>query len=333
MTEAVKYRRVIFKKGRQSYFLEGIRIKLGFSYDKIASIIGISPRTLADWRKERFLMTDGALFKLCRIAEYDVPKRVRYLNQFWYTKMGGLAGGPVILRKYGHIGGNPQYRKKKWHEWWDNQGKFNSIPILSPLPFRKPVMSNKLAEFMGIMMGDGGMSKNQIHITLNRIDDEEYCHHVVRTMEDLFKVKSSIYSMPKRSVNVITISRIGLVKYLNTLGLKIGNKIKQGLDIPAWIKRNSEYQISCLRGLVDTDGSVIIHRYKVNGKAYIYMKIDFTSRSPALLKSVADILRKLAIKYRVMRECQIRIEAQVDVKKYFVMVGSHNQKHINRYLG
>ena len=39
----------------------------------------------------------------------------------------------------------------------------------------------------------------------------------------------------------IVVSRSELVKYLNSLGLVIGNKVKQKFDIPAWIKKGGNY--------------------------------------------------------------------------------------------
>ena len=42
-------------------------------------------------------------------------------------------------------------------------------------------------------------------------------------------------------------------------------------------------------GNIDTDGSVVIHKYIVNGKQYTYKKINFSSALIPLLKSVFNI--------------------------------------------
>ena len=44
------------------------------------------------------------------------------------------------------------------------------------------------------------------------------------------------------------------------LGLQTGNKVEKQVRIPDWIKAEREYFISCIRGLIDTDG--YIGRYK-----------------------------------------------------------------------
>ena len=83
---------------------------------------------------------------------------------------------------------------------------------------------------------------------------------------------------------------------------------------------------------MDTDGCVVIHRYKSKGKIYCYKKLSFTSRSLPLLNSVKNILTELKIKNRITKDnYEIRIDAKKDVKRYFDIIGSHNPKHIMRY--
>ena len=98
-----------------------------------------------------------------------------------------------------------------------------------------------------------------------------------------------------------------------------------------WIKRNKKFQIACVRGLIDTDGSVIIHKYGVNGKLYNYKKLQFTSLSRPLLLSVYKILKDLEVNPRLARQKEVWIDSKMSVKKYFDIVGSHNLKHLNRY--
>jgi len=100
--------------------------------------------------------------------------------------------------------------------------------------------------------------------------------------------------------------------------------------MPPWIKKSKKYSIACIRGLVDTDGSVIKHRYKVNGRWYIYKKLSFCSRSRPLQLSVAKILADLGMKARITGY-DVRLESVADVKTYFTIVGSSNPKHLKRY--
>lgn len=327
------FQRVIFPCGRQRVFIEHVQIKTGKSLEELAKIINISSRTLRDWKKENFSLSLYALNRFRALADLPLPRNIQIMKPFWYVAKAAKIGGEAIIKKYGRIGGNPEIRKKKWYEWWEKEGKNKFSPITQPLPFVKPKKSKALSEFIGIMIGDGGMSNRQINITLNRINDKNYCSYIRKLIKKLFGVKPSLYIPKRSSVYRIVVSRVNLVKFLHQYGLPIGNKIKNEIDVPAWILKNNAYMIECLRGLVDTDGSVIIHKYNSNNNIYVYKKIGFTSRSTPLLNSVSAMLSKINIKHRINGECDIRIENKSDVKRYFTIVGSHNQKHLERYNG
>ena len=134
------------------------------------------------------------------------------------------------------------------------------------------------------------------------------------------------------SVIMVRISRSGIIRFcVDKLGLKTGNKIKQQVDIPNWIKRNRRFSIACIRGLVDTDGCLFNHNYKVNGKLYSYKKLAFTSFSAPLRRSVFRVLKSLGMNPRLDRK-DIRLESEEDVRRYFSIVGTHNRKLLNKYL-
>ena len=325
--------RLRFPRGGQKTFLERCARKLGFTSNGIAVLLGVSVRTLTDLKHEKFLISMSKARLLSRRSKISIPRSAKIEKQFWYVVKGARKGGLAVFKKYGRIGGDPEMRKVRWFEWWERKGKFLPLPIFRPFSFREPKKSIALAELIGILMGDGGITKRQITITLHHKDDLLYSKFVVRLMKELFGVRPSVYHVAKFSVNNIVISRTGLVRYLHELGLPIGNKVKQQFDIPRWIKDNKEFRKACVRGLVDTDGSVFTHRYKVGGKWYGYKKLAFTSASRPLLQSVHDILTELGIRVRLARQGRdIRIDSIDEMKKYFRLIGSNNQKHLKRYL-
>ena len=331
MTEKGKYgKRVNFSSGAQTRFIVSLEKTLGLGLSGLANVAKVHRRTIYDWKREKFSMSLSALKKLCFRADIPTPRSIQVKDSFWYVSKGGKIGGTAVMKKYGRVPVDSEYRKARWREWWESEGRFTPRQIYTPLPFKKTLPSSELAEFMGIMMGDGGMSNYQLSITLHHLDDKKYGQYVAKLMKKLFGVVPTIRHIPKISVNTFTISRTELVKHLCGLGLVIGNKIRQQIDIPDWIKNNKQYRIECIRGLIDTDGSVVIHKYFSGGKHYAYKKLDFTSRSTLLLRSVSDILTELGIK-NGMRKDNIRIEAQKDVKTYFNIVGSHNPKHLKKY--
>lgn len=276
-----------------------------------------------------------ALDQICQKQNQVLPRGVIIKGAYWYTKKGASAGGKAIIKKYGKVGGDEMYRKKKWQEWWEKEGRLKPSSITNPLPFKKPRFSKELAEFVGIVLGDGGISKNQITITLNRVTDKEYFKFVQKLTAKLFDIPIGTYSDVRSLARRIVLSRTALVAYLtsSSIGLKKGNKVRQQVDIPQWIKENQQYSAACVRGLIDTDGCTIIHRYVSKGKEYCYKKVSFTSRSYPLIQSVSSILSSIGIKHRIAKDkWDVRIEAKKDVEKYFRLVGTHNPKHWKRYI-
>ena len=188
-----------------------------------------------------------------------------------------------------------------------------------------------LSAFIGIMLGDGGIrSKYQFTVSLNFENEREYADYVGRLIKRLFSVEHIIHKRKDSKAADIVVSSVRAVDFLLKQGLLEGNKIKSQVDIPAWIKENPEYQKACLRGLFDTDGSIYVHRYKVNNKEYSYTKMNFTSRSRPLLTSVHGILSILGIKAFIHGD-NVYINSREDVNKYTRIIGTSNPKFIDRW--
>jgi len=50
------------------------------------------------------------------------------------------------------------------------------------------------------------------------------------------------------------------------IGLVLGNKVKQQIDIPEWIKSNNNFSLACVRGIIDTDGCFYTNSHYINSK-------------------------------------------------------------------
>lgn len=333
MAESLNSKRAFLPRGEQRKFLLQSKGALCVTWKEMAKISGVSVRNLNDWRNEKISMSLGAVRRICKKRKCEIPKEMIVKGAYWYAKKGAQAGGKAIIEKYGIVGGNQEYRKKKWREWWEKEGKFKLSKITETLPFKRPKFSKELAEFVGVMLGDGGISKYQFTVSLNRVSDKGYSKFVQKLIRSLFEVPVGLYFDKQFLAERITVSRSTLVTYLvDTLGLKKGNKVRQGVDIPSWIKENKQYSIACVRGLIDTDGCTIIHRYLSKGKRYCYKKVSFTNRSYPLIQSVSDVFSNIGIKNRIVKDkWDVRIEAKKDVESYFRLVGTHNPKHRKRY--
>lgn len=321
--------RIIFKKGRQKKFIEDVLKFTKLGMNTLSKKTKINQRTLADWKREKFHISGAGMNSLLQLSGIKLTDTVQVKEQFWHVSKAGKLGHQKNIEKYGKMLVNEELRSSAWEKWWETKGKYDKTSILNSYKVNKPKKSSKLAEFFGIMIGDGSMSKYQFFITLHS-EEIVFGAYVAKLMKDLFKISPKVIKVNHANAKTYTISRIQLVQYLNSLGLNIGDKVKQNLDIPDWIKNSKKYSIECIRGIFDTDGCLVRHKYISHGKLYKYKKIDITSRSVFLLKSIFLILANLGIKSRIGRDC-VRVESIKDVRRFFKIVGSHNPKHLDKY--
>jgi len=330
----VKYdKRVIFPVGEQKRFLCEAKEKFNLSWLNFAKRINIHPRTLNDWKREVCSMPLGTVKELSRRFEIPIPKDVEIKAPFWYAILGAKKGYLAVMKKHGHFGGNSEYRKKKWREWWEREGKYKVKIVGIRKSVKIPALSKEVAEFTGIVMGDGGLTKSQLQITFHREDDKLYSEFVRSLITEIFKVPVSVCYLKHAMAMKLVISRTNLVEFCNQkLGLSVGNKLKQGLDIPDWIKKNIEFQKACIRGLVDTDGCIFNEVHNIKGKVYSYKRLNFTSASPALRKSVFSFLDQLGLSPKIRNNRCVQIEKRDKIEEYFNIIGTNNPKHRRRFL-
>jgi len=153
-----------------------------------------------------------------------------------------------------------------------------------------------VAEYTGIMLGDGHLDKDgsKISIALNAIDEERYTIYVKKEIlerlfnkhsfyrEDLVSEKGNKairYSLSSKNVHYASVS----------LGLIPGNKVENQVDVPNWIFEKKEFINKCLKGLFDTDGSITVKEGGIIG-------VSFTSGSKPLIDSFYKMCYLLGIR-------------------------------------
>lgn len=180
--------------------------------------------------------------------------------------------------------------------------------------------SDSLAEFFGIMLGDGKLSPNQILVTLGD-KENEYVLYVKHKMNAIFKTEVGV-SVRKMGYKDVYISSVKLSRWLKNEGL-VFNKVKSQVDAPSWIFNKNSYCKSFVRGFFDTDGSV----YKIrNG-----IQISLTNKSIPLLKSLQNMLIKLEYNVSHVSCYKIYITREKDIKRFFKEIKPANIKHMDRY--
>lgn len=196
-----------------------------------------------------------------------------------------------------------------------------------------PKDSVALAEFMGIEFGDGGINNPwQVVITLNSEKDKVYSYYVVRLIHSLFGVDPAVRKRKTRKTLQIISSSTSLVDFLVTKGAARGNKILQNFDIPAWISGKKKYEKAFVRGLMDTDGCLYIHKHTIKGRLYKNIGLCFSSSSPNLLRSIAGIFHKFGIQPHIPATGKnIYLYNSGAVLRYLRIFGSSNPRITAKY--
>ena len=199
----------------------------------------------------------------------------------------------------------------------------------------RPDASEELAEFFGIMMGDGGIGSSwQATITVNAEADKAYIPFLQNLCSRLFGYTPSVSRRKNAKAAVLRISSASIVDFLIERGLPQGDKLRQGLRIPAWILLNPEFRKACVRGLVDTDGCLYIHRHTVAGKLFRNIGMCFCSYSPELIKQVAKIFEEFGIIPHISnRGRSIYLYKASAVAEYLEIFGTSNERIRTVYRG
>jgi hypothetical protein len=149
-----------------------------------------------------------------------------------------------------------------------------------------------LAELVGILLGDGHLQKkgekyylgSLLSISLNRIEESKYVEYVRQLLIELFKIEPKMHArIDSKSID-FKIYNENIIDFLILKGLLIGNKVQNLISVPNWIRKDEMWikkhqedwkvnyrprVIRCLRGLVDTDGSIYIdHFNKIIGISF-----------------------------------------------------------------
>lgn len=219
--------------------------------------------------------------------------------------------------------------------WGRSKGGTNSPKNLKQ--FKKPIFGKELAETFGIILGDGHVSeyiRNKkirvycVRIAGNSKTDKDYIfNYIPRLFENVFGEKGSIIEPKFKSVGYFTIYGKSLVEFLKSNGLSSGNKIMNNVGIPTWIKKNKDFLKFCIRGLIDTDGSI----HKIS-KDNPNLRIEFTSHIPKLLLDVRLGFVKLGYNpSKIINNKHFFLSRQEEIKKYVNEIGFGNAKNLNRY--
>ena len=188
------------------------------------------------------------------------------------------------------------------------------------LDIRLPKRSGALAEFFGIMLGDGHLAPYQIVVTLGT-KEPAYADHVVRLLHSLFGVRPRI-AIRKNNSRDVYLGSLTIVEWSQAEGL-VHDKVRSQISAPRWLFAKREFLRSFLRGFFDTDGSVYRLRFGI--------QLSFTNKSLPMLHSVRRALIKLGYRPSRISVWRTYLTKRDEVIRFFKEIRPANQKHQERF--
>ncbi|MEE9405953.1 MAG: LAGLIDADG family homing endonuclease [Candidatus Aenigmarchaeota archaeon] len=193
-------------------------------------------------------------------------------------------------------------------------------------------LNEKMAEFFGILVGDGNLFYSKKHrfyrVKISGDSETDLAYHkyyVIPLIKNLFNLEPKMaFHKDFREVDSYFYSK------------EIVSKLKKKFNFP---ERKSDYsakhihillkndmlKASFLRGFFDTDGTI----YKKYGN---YAQIGFRNHNFDILNEIFLILKSMGLNPSFNRHGSVCIHRQKEIKEFFKLVGSSNPKHIVRYL-
>lgn len=321
--------RLNIRKGEQINFINQIKKISNLNCESLAKLCRVSGRSFRDWARGKYKMPIKSARSLSKRFNTALPKNYGILNEYWYipkiAKMGAVAryklyGPPGSIesrRKGGLI--SQQNREK-------NPEKYKSLGCIIKKDFINLEHSEKLAELVGIIMGDGSITNNQLRIYLDRKVDKNYSLFISNLIKEIFNECPSVITRKSRGTIEITLSGVMIIKSLEKIGLRRGNKIFNNISFPSWILKKKAYKTACIRGLFDTDGGLYLHVHKNWKNKKPYLGWCFSSSSKNILKNYYRSLLNIGIRGRLASENRIYIYNFPDIANYMKLVNTNNEK-------
>ena len=222
--------RIRLKKEKQMMLI--LKAKQNLSWKDLATKLKINQHYLStELKNEKRLLSENLYFNLKSMVKEDFDK---FIIQKLPNNWGRAKGGQ---NSYG-----------------------STIKITSPKK------SEKLAEIIGAILGDGNITfykkgkkigVYQIKIAGNiNLDRDYHIRHLKNIFTELFGIEGKEIKIPNKNERFLYLSSREIVEFFIKVGLNPGNKIKNQSTIPNWVFKNNKYLKNCIRGLIDTDGCI-----------------------------------------------------------------------------
>lgn len=212
-----------------------------------------------------------------------------------------------------------------------------------------PPLNADLAEDIGHHIGDGCMLKEKdgnrirygFYYAGDAVLDLDYFQEV------MIPRKNRLYGLNKSNIRfqegtvLFQFRSVELFCFYKQLGIKSGKK--DYIEVPNFVMKGSgELKAAFLRGLFDSDGSMVFkRRYK---KVQYYPVVSFAMKAKTLFEGTKRLLDDLGItyttyhrtsfdnRYKKYNNCyEIHINGKKKLFKWMEKVGTNNKRHAEKY--
>ena len=195
--------------------------------------------------------------------------------------------------------------------------------------------SESLSELLGIMFGDGCLSRSggsyTIYISGHKIYDYEY-HNKNSTMlfDTVFNKKINIGFRKNENTLFIRFSDREIFNILAKYGVPIGKKYLH-LKLPEICNTDTNFK-AFVRGLFNTDGCFVIS--KQHRDKHYYPRIEISSKSQAFLREILDRLKLLGFYGSVSNKghdnFRLEIPGNKNLELWLKLIGTNNPTKRNK---
>ncbi len=194
----------------------------------------------------------------------------------------------------------------------------------------------KIAELIGILVGDGYLHKTEYQIVISgSLDDYDYyIYYLIPLINKLFNYLPQLVKDYRKNAYYLIINSKEIFNFFHKgLGLKRGKK--KDIETPIFILNKEELIPDFLRGLLDTDGCIKFSKQLKNINYYPRIRLGL-EESPLSL-NLGSIIKKTGFNFCISVDKRTgllcyEISGQENLKKWMALIGTSNPVNLTKYL-
>ena len=319
----------------QRKFLEDAKKRQDMPWDEFAVLIETNPGTLKSYTNQLCTLPMRLFKKICEICSWKIDKT---LTRYRGRKISALKCDFPFQK--GYRLGKARIKTKNF-ELKKDEGRLklnlNGIEYSRQDKEKKIIfpkwLDENLAEEIGIHLGDGFLSNDKYDFRVKGDKSNEidyYDNHLKKLYKILYNI--NIENRDYIDSYGFEIYSKALWEFkVNSVGITPGKKDK--INIPKILsKSNKRIKCAFLRGIMDTDGSILFKaRY---GYANYYPTISLTCKSRYLAEGVYKMFKTLGFAPKFYKKSNgvwdVYLYGYSNFDRYQRLVGWRNPKNLNK---